>query len=115
MVIEGLGRWFAEHHRKGILFAACCLCIAVVSVHDATLVVLNDDVIAQVEQNPLGRWLIDLQGGEVWLFVLVKLAGTAVVCATLITLYRHRQDVGMMAAGTLTAFQIALLGYLTFI
>lgn len=104
---------FRYGNRKVLLFAACCLFVAAVSVHDATLVVLNDGVIVQEEQNPLGRWLLDLQGGEVWLFVLVKLVGTAVVCATLITLYRHRQRIGMAVAVALAAFQLALLSYLS--
>lgn len=97
-----------------LLFGACCLIVAIVSVHDAFLVVLNDDVIAQFEQNPLGRWLLDLQGGDIWLFVLVKLMGTAVVCATLIVLYRIRRQIAMSVAIVLAAFQLALLGYLTF-
>jgi hypothetical protein len=105
-----LGYW----NRRDLLFAACCLCIAVVSVHDAMLVVLNDDVIGQVERNPLGRWLIEWQEGEVWLFVLMKLAGTAVVCATLVTLYQYREELGMLTAGALAAFQLVLLCYLTF-
>jgi hypothetical protein len=101
-------------NRRALLFTACCLCVAAVSVHDAILVILNDEVIVQGEQNPMGRFLLDAQGGEVGLFVLVKLAGTAVVCATLITLYQHRRRIGMIAAGALAVFQLGLLGYLTF-
>ena len=55
------------------MFAACCLFVVAVSVHDAMLVVLHADIIGDVEQNPIGRWLIELQGGEIWLFLVAKL------------------------------------------
>lgn len=97
-----------------VLFATCCLFVMAVSVHDAMLVVLNDVVICAVEQNPVGRWLIELQGGEVWLFVLVKLAGTAVACAVLVTLYQVRADLALAVSGGIALFQMALLCYLTF-
>ena len=73
----------AKQHRSGIVFAACCLLVMAISVHDTMLVVLNADIIGEVERNPVGRWLIELQGGEVWLFVLVKLVGTAIASAML--------------------------------
>jgi hypothetical protein len=85
-----------------------------VSVHDAMLVVLNADVIAEIEQNPLGRWLIELQGGEIWLFVVLKLVGTAVVCAVLVTLYQFRARLALAAGSGVAAFQMVLLCYLTF-
>ncbi|MGN6547746.1 MAG: hypothetical protein ACTHK7_22040 [Aureliella sp.] len=100
---------------RQIFFGLCCLIIALVSVHDAALIVLNYQVIAEVEMNPLGRWLLELQGGEVWLFVLVKLAGTAFVWAVLVEVYRRRQRYGLIAAGALTGFQLGLLCYLTLV
>jgi hypothetical protein len=103
-----------ERRRRAVALAACCVVIAAVSVHDATLVVLNEDMIIEFERNPVGKWLIERQGGEVWLFVLAKFAGAAVVCATLITLYRRRRGMALAAAGVLAAFQLALLGYLLF-
>ena len=61
-------------HRTLLTFLLCCIAITAVSVHDAVLVVLHEEVISEFEQNPLGCWLIRLQGGEVWLFVWTKLA-----------------------------------------
>jgi hypothetical protein len=104
----------ARERPSGVIFAACCLFVAAVSVHDAMLVVLNRADIAELERNPVGRWLIELQGGEVWLFVLVKLAGTAVVCAVVVTLYEFRARLALVASGGVAAFQMILLWYLTF-
>lgn len=96
-----------------IAITVCCLLIAVISVHDALLLVVNHDVIHQEERNPLGLWLISLQGGEVWLFVLVKLLGTSLVCTTLIRLFAYRQRMALLAAGVLASLQLGLLGYLS--
>lgn len=98
---------------KSLLFWLSCMIVAMVSVHDAALVVLNNEVIGEFERNPVGKWLLDLQGGEVWLFVFVKLAATALVCAVLITVFQHRRGYGLITAVALASFQLSLLGYLT--
>ena len=105
---------FSRRHLGAMIFTACCLIVVAVSVHDAMLVVVNHESIYNAEQNPVGKWLIELQGGEVWLFVFAKLAGTAVVWAILITLYRHRPPMAFTAAASVATFQMALLCYLTF-
>jgi hypothetical protein len=100
--------------RGGVLvFSVLVLFIAAVSVHDAMLVVLNEGVIAHFERNPLGRWLIELGGGEVWLFVLVKLAGTSIACAALVAIYPRWRRGAVAAAATIAAFQLGLLLYLS--
>lgn len=104
----------AGRRRSELILAACCLLVAAVSVHDAMLVVLNADVIGEVERNPVGRWLIDVRGGNVWLFVSLKFMGTAIVCATLVTLYEFRTRLALAVGSGVTAFQLALLWYLTF-
>lgn len=104
----------AKEHRSEVVFAACCLLVMAISVHDAMLVVLNADIIEEVERNPVGRWLIELQGGEVWLFVVVKLAGTAIASAILVTLYELRARLALVAGGGVASFQMILLWYLTF-
>jgi hypothetical protein len=94
-------------------FGGMTFVIAAVSVHDAILVVLHSQTIRDFEKNPVGRWLIDLHGGEVWLFVLTKLFGAALVCAILVTLYQSRRRMALVVAGALTCFQIGLLLFLS--
>ena len=82
------------------------------SVHDAILVVVHHELISQFERNPLGRWLLQLHGGEVWLFVVVKLAGTAAVCTVLVRLYQYRADFALPVAIVLSCLQLLLLFHL---
>lgn len=89
------------------------LMIVAVSVHDAILVLLNHKVIRDDEMNPIGRWLIEQQSGDVWLFVLSKLCGTAIVAAVLASLHRRRRRLAFVVAGALTCFQIGLLLFLS--
>ncbi len=104
----------AREHPSGVAFAMLCMFVMAVSVHDAMLVVLNADVILEVERNPVGRWLIELQRGDVWLFVLTKFLGTAVVCSILVMMYEFRVRHGLLAVGGVASFQMILLCYLTF-
>ena len=104
----------ARAHRTEAVFAVCCLFVMAVSVHDAMLVVLNADIIGEFEHNPVGRWLIKLQGGEIWLFVLAKFVGTAIAIAVLVTLYELRARLALVAGGGVASFQMILLWYLTF-
>ena len=99
-------------NRTALIFMACCIWIAAVSVHDAVLVVVHHELIGQFERNPLGRLLLQLHGGEVWLFVLVKLAGTAAVCTILVRLFLTRSRLAMWITGVLCCFQFLLLLYL---
>ena len=103
-----------RRNRTALIFATCCVWIGAISVHDAVLVVVHHDVIEQYEQNPLGRWLIQRRGGEVWLFVFVKFAGTAAVCAVLVRLYHYRSALALTVAAAVAGFQLLLLCYLHF-
>jgi hypothetical protein len=86
--------------------------VAAVSVHDAALVVLNHEVILHYEQNPVGRWLIEANGGEVWMFAAVKLFCTALVCCLVVRVHEWHGHHGLAVAGGLAGFQALLLIYL---
>lgn len=97
-----------------LVFAVCCLLVVAISVHDAMLVVLPRNVIHEFEQNPFGLWLIELQGGDVSLFVWIKFMGTSVVCTALIMLYQTRRRLAILVSSGLAMCQITLLWYLSF-
>ena len=101
-----------RRNRTALIFVACFVWIVAVSAHDAVLVVVHHEVIEQYEQNPLGRWLIQCHGGDVWLFVFVKFAGTAAVCVVLVKLYQYRSVLAVTVAGAVAGFQLLLLFYL---
>lgn len=96
-----------------LLFGALLVLILSISVHDASLVVLNHGVIADVEQNPIGRWLLRVNHGEVWLFVGVKLLGTAAAGAVLMEVFRLAPRIAWVAATAVAAMQVVLLAYLS--
>lgn len=105
--------WLCEKSsRTTALFVICCAWIVAVSTHDAILVVMYQDMIEQLELNPLGRKLIQCAGGDVWLFIWLKCAGTATVAAMLVMLYRHYARIGMAVAVALASLQLLLLCYL---
>lgn len=96
----------------GLGFISLVVLIASVSVHDAALLVHNHDVIMEFERNPIGRWLIELNAGSVWLFVIVKLLTTTLVCAVLASLYEYSKRLGLLVAIPTAGFQAGLLVYL---
>ncbi|MBW3599884.1 MAG: hypothetical protein KY475_21755 [Planctomycetes bacterium] len=100
-------------YRTPLAFGCLVLVIAAVSVHDAALVVLHYSVIRESEWNPIGRWLIDLQHGDVWLFVQLKMCGTAVVGAVLVTMYGRRRRLAFTVAAAVACFQVGLLLFLS--
>lgn len=95
-----------------LMFAVCCLLVVAISVHDAMLVVLHRNLIHQFEQNPIGLWLIELQGGDVSLFVWLKLMGTALAGTILILLYEAWRRLAIVVSSALAMGQITLLWYL---
>jgi hypothetical protein len=94
-------------------FALLLLFVAAVSVHDAALVVLLQDMIRDFERNPIGCWLIEFAHGSVWLFVLTKLLGTAIVAATQVMIYQWRPQMALAITTALASFQFGLLLYLS--
>ena len=100
---------------QAIVFGSLVLFIMAVSVHDAVLVALNEDVIVHMERNPVGRWLIAQGSGEIWLFLAVKLVGTAIVGAVLLALHRSWRQAPLAVAAGLACFQLGLLLYLSLV
>jgi uncharacterized membrane protein len=119
--VVAVGRSFSKsiHVPVGLVFQPLLACflilmgfVAVVSVHDAALLIVNQDNILEYEKNPIGYWLIQANSGSVWLFVVVKLFGTSFVCAVLASIYEHSQRLALVITGPLAIFQAVLLSYL---
>jgi hypothetical protein len=88
------------------------LFVIFVSVLDGYLAIRFRHELHQTERNPLGRWLIHANDGQVWLLLAVKFAGTVTVAATVLVLYSRRPRVGFVIAALIAAFQLWLLWYL---
>lgn len=97
---------------KGTVFYLLWLFIAFVSVHDMLLTVLLRESLADFEQNPLGQYLIALDG-DVWLFLQAKGAGTVVACTCLLLIHQYWNRIVFSVAVPVALFQLWLLLYLS--
>ncbi|NQV28846.1 MAG: hypothetical protein HQ518_31210 [Rhodopirellula sp.] len=88
--------------------------IAAVSVYDAALVLLCAEVIAFTEQNPVGRYLIRINGDDPTLFILLKLIGTALTVLVLLKLFQEFRHLAVPVAAGVASVQMSLLLYLSF-
>ena len=97
-----------------ILFFVFWLFIIFVSVFDGYLAVRHRADLHRGELNPIGRALIAANGGQVWLLVAAKFAGTVVACSLLLLIFSRNRRFGITIAGVLAALQLWLLLFLLF-
>ena len=83
------------------------------SFFDGFLVARFSGVIQEVEQNPVGSFLLELNHGKPGIFLRTKAAGTLLVLSTLVGLYRYRRGWALPVTGAVACFQFGLLLYLT--
>ncbi|MEQ1831247.1 MAG: hypothetical protein ABL921_35195 [Pirellula sp.] len=96
------------------LFAYAWLFIIFVSVFDGYLLVQTREVIGDMERNPAGLMFLAMNGGKVWLFLLMKLFGTILACMLLLMVYQWKPYVGLVIAASVASLQFGLLLYLNF-
>jgi hypothetical protein len=94
------------------LFAALWLFVIFVSVFDGYLVVRYRHELLRTEMNPLGRLLIQINGGQVWLLLAAKFLGTVLAATSVLLIYGRWPRVGMTVAGVVAALQLCLLLFL---
>jgi hypothetical protein len=102
-----------EFRRWNLWFPAFIVIIAAVSIYDTYLIVRFREVICATESNPVGIWLLDIAGGQIGVFVRVKLAGTVVVLSTLILMWKWRAPILFPVTSSVASCQACLLFYLT--
>jgi len=94
--------------------------ISTVAAYDMHLTVRYSLSLKQYEQNPVGRWLMNLdQIGtntlpDLTLFLSLKVIGTISVLIVIVGLVRWRARVGHPVGFGVATFQIALAYYLTY-
>ena len=98
--------------RKNLLFALCWFFVIFVSVLDGYLLMHTREVIGDLERNPLGLALLSINGGQVWLFLSLKLVGTILACMWLLVIHRKNSRLGLVIAISLALFQFGLLIFL---
>ena len=104
----GFARWATPW------FVALWLFVIFVSVYDGYLAVRFRDELHKYELNPVGRLLIQLNGGQVWLLVAAKFAGTVLAATLVLLIYGRWPRVGLAIAGVVACLQLCLLLFLLF-
>ena len=110
-------RTIARTDRSTVSGVILCIFVAIilfVSMNDVYWSFKTRDTLLEDELNPIGRWLIRLDDGDIALFMTAKMLGTIVVVMVLPWIYRIRRRMGLLVAMALTCFQIALFLQLNF-
>jgi len=102
-----------EFRRWQLWFPAFIVIIAAVSIYDTYLIVRFEDSICCLEENPVGVWLLEIAGGEIGVFVRVKLAGTILVLSILMLMRKWRAPNLFPVTSSIASCQTCLLIYLT--
>ncbi len=97
---------------RRLLFPGLWLFIAAVAAFDTYLTVKYQDSLLDLEQNPLARALLRLDGWEPSLLIGSKFLGSLIVLGILTVLHVRNRRLGLTVAGGLAAFQLGLLWYL---
>ncbi len=100
--------------RRTLWFPVLCSIIVGVSMYDTAMIVKYADCISDLEENPIGCWLLDVANGEIGLFVRAKLAGTITVLTVLIFLWKRRSQKTLPVTASLAVYQMGLLAYIMF-
>ena len=98
--------------KSKIILHICCAIIVLVASIDTYWLSKNSDIIIHVEQNPLGQYLIELDNGDVSLFIFCKFIGTYLSIATLYFAWPLQHKKINIIAFSIALAQLLLLFYL---
>jgi hypothetical protein len=93
-------------------FMAVWLFIIAVSVYDGFCVIAARSTIQSVERNPIGRWLIKANSGDIWLLLAAKTIGTVIAASLLLWLHSIRPHIGWIVCVSVAGIQLLLLCWL---
>jgi len=93
----------SEVRRWQLWFPFLMVVITAVSVYDTYLVIRFSDWIIDLEENPIGQWLLQQGDGSVGVFVRTKLTG----------MWLCRSRILFPVAASVATYQTGLLVYLT--
>lgn len=88
--------------------------IGMVCAYDVYLSVKYPDWLRHLEQNPIGNWLLNLDGGDPALFMSVKFFSSMIVLGVLILSHRWYGRLCWVLTSSVALFQCWLGGYLFF-
>ena len=69
-------------------------------------------VTADVEENPIARWLLLASHNNLGLLMAVKMMGTSLASCVLVAIYQRRKDLAVAIAGSVALCVSIMLGYM---
>jgi len=111
---------YCSWRKSAISTATYLFVIASVAIYDILLTIQYRESLAELEENPIGRWLMNLDQvdqfavPDLTLFLMLKSIGTIIVLITVYALVKRRGRIGHPIAAGVTTFQLVLATYLTF-
>lgn len=103
-----------RERREATLMLGLWLFIGAVAAYDTYLSIKFQETLRFQELNPIGRWLLEVDGGSVAAFMGCKFLGTSIALGVLQLLYVHWRRIGLTVATVLAGMQGLLAMYLTF-
>lgn len=116
----GLSRAIRRGLSAYLLISTYLTIVASVAIYDICLTIQYSRSLKQMEENPIGRWLMNLDRiqenviPDLTLFLTAKSLGTLVVLVALVTLVLRYSRIGHPVAIGVSGFQLGLAAYLTF-
>jgi len=90
-------------------YAQLWLFIGVASAFDIYMSIKTQEYLFHLEMNPIGRWLIWHDGGDIALFMGVKTAGTVLALGLLVWLYHLKKSWAWPSIVALSLVQLFVL------
>lgn len=103
-----------RERRDALLMTTLWLFIGLVSAYDTYLSIKFQELLPIHELNPVGRWLLEIDGGSCAAFMGCKFLGTSLALGILQLLYFAWRTVALTVATVLAALQAMLAWYLTY-
>lgn len=97
--------------------------VGMVAAYDIVLTIRYANFLVQLEENPIGRWIMNLKHDTIYNieatpniapFIVLKVIGTLIVLGVIIALMRWRTHVGHLVGLGVSGFQLGLAAYLTY-
>jgi hypothetical protein len=97
--------------------------VGLVAAYDIVLTIRYANFLVQLEENPVGRWIMNLKHDTIYdveatpdiaPFIVLKVLGTLLVLGVIIALIRWRAHMGHLVGLGVSGFQLGLAAYLTY-
>jgi len=97
--------------------------VSLVAAYDIVLTIRYANFLVQLEENPIGRWIMNLKHSTIYdievtpnivPFIVLKVLGTILVIGVIVALIRWRAHIGHLVGLGVSCFQLGLAAYLTY-